>query len=183
MIVVFLNSNPRKLKEIELCSKQPVIWLILKRDSTAKKKRKKKLAHVNCGNSHFLLLLFLTHSPKMITGVPPQHTNTTLHILPCFKPLSICLFVYCDVSWSGLACLSGSCSRAMLTGLISIYLDKLPFGVSQALNKCGGGHRECVPRINVSAWHEISVESCNTEGKAWTSLSSLNKHRAGLIAR
>lgn len=154
----------------------------IKKRFHSKKKKKKKLAHVNCGNSHFLFFLFLKHSPKMITGVPPQHTNTSLHILPCFKPLTFCLFVYCDDSWSGLACLPGSCSRAMLTGFISIYPDKLPFGVSQALNKCGGGHRECVPRIDVSAWHEISVESCNTEGKAWTSLSRL-KHRAGLIAR
>lgn len=77
--------------------------------------------------------IFFTHTPKMITihstAVFKSHPNIQkkTHAYPALFQ-TICLFVYCSDSWSGLACLPGSCSSAMLTGLISICPDKPPFG-------------------------------------------------------
>lgn len=162
MIVVFFNSNPRKWRKQNCVSMQSHDWNNLE----------KKLK-VNCGDSHFSShtaqrwSLFTQHS--CLESQPDIQTQ--LSTSNRFKPLNICLSVHRDDSWSGLACLPGSCSSTRLTGLIAIYPDKLPFGFHLRHSTSVGEGRECVPRINVRVWHEISVESRNTEGKAWTSLS------------
>lgn len=138
---------------------------------------------MNCGDSHFSShtaqrwSLFTQHSCLE----SQLNIHTQLSISNRFKPLNICLFVHRDDSLSGLTCLPGSCSSTMLTGLIAIYPDKLPFAFYLMHSTSVGEVGECVPRINVRVWHEISVESCNPEGKAWTSLSfslSRLKHRS-----
>lgn len=160
------------MKEIELCSKQPVIWLILQRDSTAKKKKKVG----TCELWQFSLSSFPHTQPKDDYWSPTptyKHNSAYPALFQTTEHLSFCL-LWGLLVWSGLFAWF-LYSRAMLTGLISIYPDKLPFGVSQALNKCGGGHESTsVPGMRSELSH--------TEGKAWTSLSRL-KHRAGLIAR